>query len=560
MGIMLRDENTIKFFERMQNAKGTQEELGKIVNVAVSDIAEAMHIGKLEVTFSVPRSKLRASIDNVAEVLYRCDGVVGTDSLTMKYITGDGGIAVFTFYPSGDYVWTEEELREIRIVGKQIIMAFSQEAMTGLLNRTFFLDLNVGIPNVSGFMKFVGSVFERGCISEYDAFYLNIHNFKYVNKVLPYGRADDVMSLYAQQLASIIREDECVARLGGDNYVALIRRENVVRFLGYVSRIDIRYEYEEQVKKFSFGATVGGAHVDDVQNPGELMNHISVAYQIARKREHGGVIYYNDDIYQEVMAQKEIIAGFERALDNNEFIVYYQPKVTTADKTICGAEALVRWMKPEGIVPPMQFIPVLEKEGSICLLDFYMLDKVCDMLSRSRDAGTPLTRVSVNFSRKHMEDMNLVQKIVAVIDKYRIPHEYLEIELTESENFRDYEVMSRIINGLKAEGIGTSIDDFGTGYSSLNMLKMTNVDLLKIDKSFVPMNEKKAKEKRDVLMFECIANMAKELGIKIIAEGVETLEQYEYLKGAGCDMIQGYYFDRPLPEAEFWQRMCKGCY
>jgi len=159
-----------------------------------------------------------------------------------------------------------------------------------------------------------------------------------------------------------------------------------------------------------------------------------------------------------------------------------------------------------------------------------------------------------------MEDPQLIEKIVDLIDKHDIPHEYLEIELTESENFKDYEVMSRIIMGLKAEGISTSIDDFGTGYSSLNMLKMIHVDLLKLDKSFVPMGEKRVCGERDILMFECIARMAKELGIKMVAEGVETKEQYEYLKNAGCDMIQGYYFDRPLPEAEFLQRICKGYY
>jgi len=558
MGMMLHDEKIISFFERIQCAADTQEQLGKVVESAVSDIAEEMHIGKVEVSFTAPYSRLRASIDNLCEVLYQCDGRVGTEVLAMQYTTGDGGKAVFSFYPLGGHVWTEAELREIRVVGNQIFMTFSQVSMSGLLSKTLFMDLKVEIPNITGFMKFVESVYEQGLLPEYDAFYINIHNFKYVNKVLPYGKADEVMKMYARKLADSIGENECVARLGGDNFVALIRKENVARFLENTGRIDIVYVFENQTKNFSFGSTVGGAHLDEVQNPGEVMNRISIAYQVARRREHGDVIYYDDDIYREVMAQKEIIAGFERALKNNEFVAYYQPKVITANKTICGAEALVRWMKPEGMVPPIQFIPVLEKEGSICLLDFYMLEKVCDMLSRSKKAGIPLTQISVNFSRKHMEDADLVRKIVDVIDSYGIPHEYLEIELTESENYKDYEVMSRIINGLKQEGIGTSIDDFGTGYSSLNMLKMTNADLLKIDKSFIPMDEKRAKEKRDVLMFEYIANMAKDLGFKVIAEGVETEEQYEYLKSTGCDMIQGYYFDKPLPEADFWKRMVKG--
>ena len=141
-----------------------------------------------------------------------------------------------------------------------------------------------------------------------------------------------------------------------------------------------------------------------------------------------------------------------------------------------------------------------------------------------------------------------------------MPHQYIEIELTESEDFRDYIVMSKLIDDLKAVNISTSIDDFGTGYSSLNMLKMTNIDLLKIDKSFVPFEEDAKERKKDIIMFENIARLAKELGIQIIAEGVETEQQYEYLAEAGCDMIQGHFFDKALPEEAFMERMRIGHY
>ena len=560
MGKMLRNEKAFHFFEQMQGIIHTGGNLVENVGGTIADIAEELHIGMVEVRQSAPQSKLRSSIEMEPRVLYRSEEPVGKQPFKASYRTGDNGTAEFSCYPVIGYTWDEEELRELRIVCNETFSVFSQDAMRGLLDRTLFMDLHVGIPNVTGFMKFVGPLFAKGEIRQYDAFYINVHNFKYVNKVLSYGRADDVMKSYARKLAEAVGEDECVARLGGDNFVALVRLEHVERFLKLVNDVDVVYEQDETVKKFHFGATIGAAHLDEATNPGELMNYISIAYQIARRREAGGVIYYNDDICQEVMHQKEVIANFEKALKKKEFVVYYQPKVTTADKQICGAEALVRWQKPDGLVPPAAFIPTLERDGSICRLDFYVLDKACEMLSRFRWAGIPLVRISVNFSKKHMEDADLVQNIVAVIDKHGIPHEYLEIELTESENFKDYELMSRIINGLRAEGIGTSIDDFGTGYSSLNMLKMTNVDLLKIDKSFVPMDENRAYEEKDVLMFESIARMAKALEIQIIAEGVETEEQYEYLKSAGCDMIQGYYFDKPLPEIEFLERICKGHY
>lgn len=560
MGRLLRDEKAMEFFQIMQSSLNPDLDVAESVNRAISCIAKEMHIGRVTVNLSVPMSNLRAPIDNVTRVLYQGKEEAGTEPILLNFSTGDGGKVVFFFYPIKNYVWSAEEALEVRIVGNEIYVAFSHDMMSGLLDRTLYIDLSVGIPNVTGFMKFAEDLYSLGELEQYDGFYLNIHNFKYVNKILSYTQANDVIKIYANKLTEAAEDGEMVARLGGDNFVVLVRRENVERFLAFVKGINIAYESEGQVKRFRFSATIGASHLDNLRNVGELMLRISVAYQIARKRESNAVVYYSEQLYKEVMQQKEIIAGFERALKKQEFVVYYQPKIKTADKTICGAEALVRWFKQGKLVSPMEFIPVLEKEGSICLLDFYVLDKVCDMLDRCRKADVPLTKVSVNFSRKHVEDADLVQKIVATIDKYNIPHRYLEIELTESEDFKDYAVLSGIINDLKEQDISTSIDDFGTGYSSLNMLKMTNVDLLKIDKSFVPLENEYAEKPRDVVMFESIARLAKELGISIIAEGVETRQQYEYLKSAGCDMIQGYYFDRPLPEADFWERMRIGQY
>lgn len=560
MGKILRDEKAYRFFEQIQHSEEDSTNVMEMVQAVITEVAADMHIGRFEAQFSIPKSKLRPVAVNATKVLYAGSDVEDEAQLVLPFTTGDGGNATFRCYAVQDYVWGEEELRELCILGRAIYGVFGRDAMRGMLKRTMLMDLNTGIFNITGFMKFAEPLFAKGENSAYDAFFVNVHNFRYVNKVLPYGRGDEVIKLYAHKLENAMGEGECVARLGGDNFVALVRRENVTQFLSFVKQMEIAYDVDGQTKKFRFGATVGAAHLEGVSHPGEMMNNISIAYQIARKREISGVVYYNNDICQEVMAQKEIIAGFERALAENEFVVYYQPKVTTENKQICGAEALVRWFTSEGMVPPMAFIPLLERDNSICRLDFYILDKVCEMLDRCRKAGLPMVRVSVNFSRKHMEDVDFVKNIIATIDRYGVPHEYLEVELTESDNYRDYGVMSGIINALKTEGIATSIDDFGTGYSSLNMLKMTNVDLLKIDKSLVPMDENSTEKKRDMLMFESIVRMAKGLGIDIIAEGVETQEQYEYLKNVGCDMIQGYYFDRPLPEQDFLERLCKGHY
>lgn len=561
MGRLFSGKEVEQFFEILHRPVCSQEEQAEAAGKAISCIAEELKIGRVTVNLTLPQSKLRAQVDNFTCVLYQAEAVTAEEeAVAMNFKTGDGGTVVFAFYAVRGHVWDEEELGEIRIVGRQIYTAFSQGIVQGLLKHAMLTDLVVGLPNVSGFMEITSGLFARGKLEKYQGIYMNIHNFKYVNKVLSHVQADEVMMIYARQLSTVLGKDEVVARLGGDNFVALVRIENAEKFIQFVCAMDVAYQYDGKEKHFHFGATIGVSQLKDLKDVGEVMTRISIAYQVARQQDGVGVVYYSDEIYREVMQQKEIIASFDHALEEQEFVVYYQPKVTTVDKKLCGAEALVRWKKKEQLLPPVQFVPILEKQGNICKLDFYVLDKVCAMLDKCGREGVPLTKVSVNFSRRHVDNPNLVNEIVAVIDRYHVPHEYLEIELTESEDFKDYIVLSKLITDLKAAGISTSIDDFGTGYSSLNMLKMTNVDILKIDKSFVPLEENAGSKNKDVIMFENIAHLAKELGIRIVVEGVETKQQYEYLAGAGCDMIQGFYFDKPLPEAVFWERMGVGHY
>lgn len=547
-----------EFLETLYKPARSEEELVVCVTDAIACIAAELGIGKVTVIMSIPQSQLRSQIDNATHVLFRGNGKVKYEPVALSYRTGDGGTVVFNFYALEGCVWNPEDIREIRIIGKQLFSAFSQMMMGRLLTKAMQTDLAMGVPNLAGFMEFTVQLFEQGKLDGYHGIYLNIHNFKYVNKVLPHMQGDDVMKIYAHMLMGALEKGEMAARLGGDNFVALVRKENAEKFIKFISNVKITYQNEVDIKKFTFGATVGASELKGLKKPDELMTRISVAYQVARQAESCGVVYFNEEIYRAVMQQKEIIARFHKAVKAEEFLVYYQPKVTTQDKTICGAEALVRWRTGDKLLSPAEFVPILEKEGSICRLDFYVLEHVCALLNRCRLAEIPLVKISVNFSRKHVENPNLVKEIVETVDRYGVPHEYIEIELTESEDFRDYILMSKLVEELRAANISTSIDDFGTGYSSLNMLKMTNIDLLKIDKSFVPFEEEE--RKKDIIMFESIARLAKELGIKIIAEGVETVQQYEYLAEAGCDMIQGHFFDKALPEEEFMERMRVGHY
>lgn len=560
MGALFSNKEMKQFFDMMQKPVRSIGEVMVNVRQAIICIEEKMHMGKVIIELSVPQTKLRAQEQNFTGILYQRDGVYAYRPVTYSFRTGDGGTVVLTFYTMDGYVWNEEELSELKIISNMIFNMFRVENMNSLLDKAMTTDLAVDIPNVSGFMRFVTEKFSRGLLEEYIGVYFNIHNFKYVNNVLPHVKADEVMAMYVNTVKKVVEADEIVARLGGDNFVSLIHVENIERFIEFISNINVIYRNEEDEKKFSFSATIGAAKLNGISRVGEVMNRISVAYQVARQQESTDVVYYREEYYRNVAKQKEIIAGFQKGLEKQEFVVHYQPKVMSRDKTIYGGEALVRWNQQGKLIRPIDFIPILERDGSICKLDFYVLDKTCELLERCKKDNITLPRISINFSRKHIGNPGLVKEIVAIVDKHKIPHENIEIELTESEDFRDYIVMAKLIEELKNEGISTSIDDFGTGYSSLNMLKMTSIDILKIDKSFIPLEENYEQKAKDCIMFENIARLAKELGVMVVAEGVETEQQYEYLKEIGCDIIQGYYFDKPLTEEAFLDKVKLGNY
>lgn len=219
-----------------------------------------------------------------------------------------------------------------------------------------------------------------------------------------------------------------------------------------------------------------------------------------------------------------------------------------------GAEALCRWKHDGRLIPPDEFIPILEQNTDICKLDFYMIDHVCRDIRRWLDEGRQLPRISVNLSRKHILDVDLLKHLMEIIDRHIIPHHLIEAELTETTTDVKFKDLKRVVNGLQEQGISASVDDFGSGYSSLNLIKEVPWNVIKIDKSIVPIDDDDESSPRTV-MFKYVVAMAREMGLECIAEGVETKTQVEILKRYGCDIAQGYHFDRPLPKDEFEKRL-----
>lgn len=557
------DEQMKGFFETIGTDVQTLEEREICIKKGLEIIAESMRLGKAELSLELPKNRLIPDGEHCNSVLYDSEKAgKGLENeygkpLEMEININTGGRVVITDHPLGsDY--TDEEAQIHSFIFKEIFYQYNRTMAQWMIDQVMNTDINTGVANQDALMYYVVRLMKTGQLDGYTGIFYNIHNFKYVNMVFAYSQGDVILRNYSQKIKSYLQPDEIIARLGGDNFVVVIKNENADEFIRKIRDVRISHEWKSMKREFQLGATVGVARLDKITVPKDVMARTSIAYQVARRRGAGSMVMFTQEIQKHLMDDQEILSAFPQALANGEFTVYYQPKVNISDRTLYGAEALVRWFRQGELVLPMRFISQLEREGSVCMLDYYVLEQTCRFLKSRQDKGQNIVPISVNFSRRHLEEDDLVDRIVEVVDRYGIDHSYIEIELTESEDYQNYEIMSNVINRLKERGISTSIDDFGTGFSSLNMIKEVDLDTIKIDKSLIPLDNGNDSKEQDIVMFSSIVSLINKLGKKSVAEGVETEVQLDYLKKLGCDIVQGYVFDRPLTCKDFEERLENG--
>lgn len=258
---------------------------------------------------------------------------------------------------------------------------------------------------------------------------------------------------------------------------------------------------------------------------------------------------YDDNLCHKLLREKAITDAIEPALLEEQFIVYFQPKYSLRENRMAGAEALVRWCHPEwGLLAPGEFIPLFEKNGFISRLDRYVWEHTCRQLRAWKDQGYPLLPVSVNVSRADVYQLNLVEVLLQLANKYEINPKYLHLEITESAYAENPGQLISTVEQLRKQGFVVELDDFGSGYSSLNMLSQMKLDILKLDMKFTRNELEKSAEQS---IMNDIISMAHRIGLHVVAEGVETKEQVDRLRAIGCDYVQGYYFAKPMPAVEF---------
>ena len=384
---------------------------------------------------------------------------------------------------------------------------------------------------------------------------VNINRFKAVNDIYGFEQGDQILKQVAEALQTGLEEAELCCRSGADVFLLLLAcpdREELGRRLDAL--LDRAGRFCRTGGECLPLSLTCGVYVIDEDVPFYIMmDRANLAWASAKRHAGRTCAFYDEAYRREIVNEKRIESSMEQALLKGEFQIYLQPKCDFKTGITRSAEALVRWEHPEkGLIPPDSFIPVFERNGFVLKLDLFILQESLCLLKRWLEEEKPIVPIGVNFSRLHLEDPSFISTLADMADQYGVPHSLLEIELTESVVFGNVERMKQVIDGLHEKGFSVAMDDFGSGYSSLNVLKNLYFDCIKLDKEFLAKGEGNPRMRQ---VISGAVKMIKSLGSSIVAEGVETKEQAEFLSRIGCDMAQGYLFSRPLPADEFEKRL-----
>ena len=549
----------ISYMERLIRITHAEPFDHEVYKELITEICEDYKIAKGVTEFyNTPMMEQRAQGD------YYCDydNGKGEKVLTrIRIMSSTKAIIIGTLYVEPkNYDRDDEELQELEMLFRVILGFVSRVRLLKKLEELGFYDLD-GYRNFRAFARYLDITNSENKLGGCVAFHVDLRNFTAVNQEIGRENGDRVLRNYYKMLEDAMEGKGIIARLGGDKFVGIFDRRMKRAVFDIFAGVAVPYE-EKGGRRIKVTAAVG---VYMLSNPyvmrgmGDIMDKMMLAANIAKRQTAGNIVVYDDKMKASKDHVKKVLTDFHSALEKGEFQVYYQPKVDVRTRTIVGTEALCRWVKNKKVIPPIEFIPILEMGMDICDLDFYMLERVCENIKAWLDAGNSAVCASVNLSRKHLVDVDLLEHIVSIIDKHGVPHECIEIELTETTTDVQFSDLKNIVCGLHDQGIRTAIDDFGVGYSSLNLIGDLPWTVLKIDKSFVPKNVEEA-ENTNGKMFRHVVSLAKDLGLEIVVEGVETVDQLEVLKNNGCEVAQGYFFDRPLPQLEFEERLHSGPY
>lgn len=477
---------------------------------------------------------LRGEVYRNVFINRRKDGQLYHEAITITPLTDEQG-KVTHYIASGkditENIQTQERLHHLA----------HHDVLTGLPNRMLFVErLKHALKRAEWRKRAVAVMF------------LDMDRFKIVNDTLGHEAGDRLLQAMAARLLGCVRDGDTVARFGGDEFAGFLNdvaspedvAPIVAKFLAALAPPFVIDGHE----LFISGSIGISLYPDDGTDTQTLMKNADTAMYRAKQNGGNTSEFYHAGMNAHALARLNLETGLRRALERQEFVLHYQPQIDLKNGDVVGFEALIRWERAgSGLVSPVEFIPLLEETGLIVAVGEWMLRSACAQHHAWRAAGLPALRVAVNISGRQFDGKDLMQTLQRVMQVVPMPAEFLELEITESILMKNADTDIEALQALSAMGMRFAIDDFGTGYSSLTYLKRFPIDILKIDKAFV---RDITTDADDAAIVSAIITMAHSLGIKTVAEGVESREQFELLREQGCDFAQGYYFSPPLPGEE----------
>ncbi|HBG7673548.1 TPA: bifunctional diguanylate cyclase/phosphodiesterase [Clostridioides difficile] len=423
--------------------------------------------------------------------------------------------------------------------------------------RIFYTDNLTKIKNQVAFENRAIEILYNASNKEYVLLNIDIDNFKYINDTHGYEYGDKVLIIVAAALSKTFNIKETCARIGSDNFVILAKyRDSLLEDIREMLTNAIISELDMNVTQ-----TISyciGAYLVEIDNLGyksinSIMDKANIAHKVSKTRGISSTVWYNENLLKQLQMENSIYNYMYKAIENEEFHMYLQPKFQISSLNVVSAEALVRWFSPElGFLSPNEFIPLFEKSGFIIELDFYMLKKACSFVKKTFMKKNQYTYpIAVNFSRVTIYQNSFYQRFLDTVKEYEIPFKYIEIEVTESAFNEISQPVISILEELKKLGFLISMDDFGSGYSSLSLLCSLSINGLKLDKSLL---KETFNREKVYSIIQCIIEMSHRIGMSVVCEGIETKKDLEFLNTVKCDVGQGFYFSKPIEEKEFFNK------
>ncbi len=425
----------------------------------------------------------------------------------------------------------------------------THDALTGLPNRNLLNDrIDHAVLHARRNKEYAGVML------------VDLDKFKFVNDNLGHDAGDELLKEVASRMKSILRASDTVSRLGGDEFVIVLEGVAHPEDCAVVGQKLMEVIAKPMVlggSAMDIGASVGiSVYPLDGEDATSLMKNADIAMYQVKSEGRGKFQFYEREMGERASKHLSIITGLQEALKNDRFILHYQPIFDLKSRQLVAAEALLRWRDPErGLIPPNEFIPVAEESGLIGAMGVWVIQEACRQNSRWQKDGMKVVPVSVNLSAHQLRSTEIVDVVRNALSSCALPSRFISLELTESMVMDNPERVIGILKEIQGLGVTIAIDDFGTGYSSLSYLKQFPIDVIKIDRSFVKDISGDAK---DAVIADAIIKLAHGLGYKVLAEGVETQVQSDYLQGQGCDLAQGFLYGRPVPAKEFEQVLHRG--